>query len=247
VTGDEDGAEGSLGVDTAGLPERLQLEHAMRIVTKANVRIDVSVNEASAPSGDRMTVRPHTMSKIGYLRPRASSALFSLALGATATSVSAAERVPPEAMLVADDAALAEGRRIERTWQSYWLVPSATLLGLSYFVSLSGAAASEFQGPYASLAIPFAGPFIALTKRSTVCEREGRASDFWCTFSLADGDTNMTVALLVDGFVQVASGTLLALTFDAPRYQFERRDLWGLRVAPGPVGTGHGLRVGGSF
>jgi hypothetical protein len=187
------------------------------------------------------------MSKMGSLRERASCAVFSVAVVAAASSASAAEPVPPQSRPFTGGETLPEGYRIDRTWRSYWIVPSATMLGLSYFLALSGAVASEHQDPYASLVIPFAGPFVALAKRETNCDRLALASEFWCTFSFVEGDAPMTLALLVDGIAQITSGTLLVLTLGAPRYQFERREMGSLRVVPIQVGSARGLGIRGSF
>jgi hypothetical protein len=187
------------------------------------------------------------MSKMGSLLQRAWCAILAVAVVAAASSASAAEPVPAQSKPFTEGKTLPEGYRIERTWQSYWIVPSATVLGISYVLALSGAMASEGRDPYASLAIPFAGPFVALAKRDTNCDRMALASEFWCTFSFVEGDANMTAALLVDGIAQIASGTLVVLAMSAPRYQFERRELGSLRVVPIHVGSARGLGVQGSF
>jgi hypothetical protein len=97
------------------------------------------------------------------------------------------------------------------------------------------------------LVIPFAGPFIALAKRETNCDRMQLASELWCTFSFADGDAYMTTALLADGVAQIASATLLVLTLDAPTHQFERREFVSARVVPIQIGSARGIGVRGSF
>lgn len=187
------------------------------------------------------------MSQLSRIRQCASSALFSAAVVAVAWNASADERGLTQTKPFTDGKTLPEGYRIERTWQSYWMVPSATMLGLSYFLAFTGAAAAERQNPYASLIIPFAGPFIALAKRETNCDRMALSSELGCTFSFVEGDAPMTIALLLDGVAQIASGTLVVLSLGAPRYQFERRDVATLRVVPIQVGSGRGLGVRGSF
>jgi hypothetical protein len=184
------------------------------------------------------------MSKVVVVLQRASSVLFALATGTAATSAAAEERIPPKTIPFESGDRLPEGYRIERTWRSFWLIPGATAFGLSYFMAFGGAAASDFRGPYSSLAIPVAGPFIALFWRPTRCEAKGVESEFSCALSFEDGDEGMTIALLVDGFAQVVSGTLVAFTLGAPRYVFERGSI---RVAPARVGSGSGLSVRGTF
>jgi hypothetical protein len=186
------------------------------------------------------------MSEIRSSRRRTSSALLLVALGTGASSAAATEPAPRTKAFTVGET-LPEGYRTERATESYWTVPAATLLSVSYFVSVSGVAASDFRGPYASLAIPVAGPFIALALRPTACEREARASQFWCTFSFDEEDRNMTLALLLDGVTQVVSGTMLALSLNTPKFVFRRPGFANVRVVPMRMGSGHGLSVQGAF
>jgi hypothetical protein len=180
---------------------------------------------------------------------RSFGALIFSALATIGSYASANDGVSAETLPYKHGETLPEGYRIERTWQSYWVVPSATVLGLSYFFAVSGAAAADFRGPYGTLAIPMAGPFIALTTRETACRQNPDLGPFADVPGLcfSHDDAYMTTALLVDGVAQIVSGALLFVTLRSPTFVFVRKDLASLRVFPTRLDGGHGFAIRGVF
>jgi len=144
-----------------------------------------------------------------------------------------------------------DGYHIERSWQSYLVIPSAVVLGISYSFSFAEAVAVGFRGPNGYLAIPLGGPFItaftghAVITGSVCCNSE--------TLQVHGNEAFYRTLLFVDGVAQVSSAIFLLATIPAPRYVLvsdpytrePRRTR--LLLAPMPVSSGYGVRVLGMF
>lgn len=145
------------------------------------------------------------------------------------------------------DAAIPEGYRIERTWQSYLVKPSAYAFAASYLISLSVAAAADFEAPDRFLAIPVVGPGLALfdpKPGAIVCKGIFDAS-VRC-ISRSD-ELLRTTALVFDGLTQLVSASLLVMSLPAPTFEL-RRDMVGkLQVVPLGLRAGYGLGVRGVY
>ena len=138
--------------------------------------------------------------------------------------------------------------RVERTWQSHLLVPSATVLGLTYFSSYSAAVASEYKRPDGFLVIPFAGPFLAAAGRVPSIPGAKSLSVSAPCFSCLSKDEAITVTvLLVDGLAQLVSGTLLVVSIASPKFALVKRRGDTVSLTPVSVPGGYGLGVRGVY
>jgi hypothetical protein len=112
------------------------------------------------------------------------------------------------------------------------------LLAAGWSIDLIYAQGEGFRNESAWLALPIAGPFIAVAAAKSNCG--SGSSD--CTITRDD-----RAPLALTGVLQVAGAGMAALGIGLKTKSLIRTDLARATVVPGPIGTGYGARVVGEF
>jgi hypothetical protein len=108
---------------------------------------------------------------------------------------------------------------------------------MAYVAGISIAAADGFENGKGWLALPLAGPWIALaTRHSTPC------SDYWLSC-----DEKPSVALVFDGCIQLAAATLVTVAFAAPRKWAIRQEAPVVMIRPLVTSQTYGAALGAVF
>lgn len=127
------------------------------------------------------------------------------------------------------------------------LTTSYLLTGIPYGIGLIAAFSSQFANQSVYLFVPWAGPWLTLGLRDSVCQSNEEVSEATSNDTLKCATDALVVsALIVDGIIQAAGGTVLLVSYLAPQQKLVRDEL-GLGIRPVRMGTGYGLGAFGRF
>ena len=118
------------------------------------------------------------------------------------------------------------------------------LTAVPYGIGVMGATAASFRNSSGWLAVPYAGPWLTLGRRSYGCDGEDRPGEesVDCV-----GDVFVTMGLVTSGLIQTAGGLLLIIGQTATKSVLVRDQAKTLIVTPTRIANGYGLSVGGAF
>lgn len=112
------------------------------------------------------------------------------------------------------------------------------LLAAGWSIDMIYATDKDFRAESGWLAVPLAGPFIAVAAAKSNCE----SSTSNCAIDRGD-----RTALALTGVLQVAGAGMTALGIGLKTTSLIRSDLASATLVTGPVGTGYGARLVGEF
>lgn len=124
------------------------------------------------------------------------------------------------------------------------------LTGVPYMFGAVAAFSSNFVNKSGYLLVPWAGPWLTLALRDSTCDdidsgnndaNQTASDSVGCV-----GDTFVGFALVMDGIIQAAGGTVLLVAYLAPRQKLVRNEP-AVGFAPVRVGSGYGLGAYGTF
>jgi hypothetical protein len=156
----------------------------------------------------------------------------------------------PAVLPYRDGSPVPDGYRLEKTRVTGLMTAGGVVLGAGYATALGLAAAHDFSGGNAWLAVPLIGPWVALTKRESPCdidELEVRQDAEECVDAALD-EAALVAAIAVDGLFQAIGAGLFLGGAIATRQQLVRKDVAQVRVMPRRVGrTGYGVGLQARF
>jgi hypothetical protein len=114
-----------------------------------------------------------------------------------------------------------------------------------YIFSAIGAYAADSKNESGWLYVPFAGPWITIGRRDYSCNPDASNPSTGDSLRCV-GDVFLVMALITDGILQAAGGTLLLVGYTVTKPELVRDDA-AVRFAPMRIGTGYGAGLLGAF
>lgn len=134
------------------------------------------------------------------------------------------------------------GYRVVRQSRRGLVIAGSIVGGIAYGFSITGAVGADFDNKSGSLLVPVLGPWImlALGGASDKCQSGSYGS--YC-----ETNSGLRSMLVLDGLMQVAGATMLAVGIGLPRTRLVRRDVT-VSMAPMSLGRdGYGVGAVGQF